>query len=121
MSPQSDKHHGGGNFLAGLAFGVAAGAVGFFMLKTEDGKKARAKLMKAWDEAKEELVEQGVIKKSSQSLPKVIQHTIEKIVAQKPLKKIKHILPAEESAEVEAKKSKTAPKKKAEKKFKGTK
>ena len=36
-----DKHSSTGGFFSGLLFGAAAGAMGFFLLKTDDGKKAR--------------------------------------------------------------------------------
>ncbi len=76
----SDDKHSGGNFFTGLLFGAVAGAAGYFFLKTDEGKKARVRLLEEWEKAKVEMSESGVIQDVTKSLPETVQHTIEHIV-----------------------------------------
>ncbi len=75
------KSTGGGNFLSGLLFGAVAGAVGYFLFGTEEGKKARGKLSEEWESAKGKLVEEGVVSQNTitlgETVHEVIHHVIE--------------------------------------------
>lgn len=110
----SDHHESSsGSFLTGLIFGVAAGAVGFYLLKTDEGKKAKQKLMDEWEKAKDQLVDQGVIPKNME-LPQVIQHTIQRMI-EPPKKKMVKVLDEKEPGNPKTKKKKPD----SGKKFKG--
>ncbi len=49
------------SFVGGFALGLAAGAAGFFLFATNEGKKVRQKVNLAWQEASSELQAQGLI------------------------------------------------------------
>lgn len=83
---QQQQHHSSG-FLSGLLFGAVAGVAGYYFLGTEEGKKARQKLMEEWEDAKDYMVEQGVIEAADKTLPQMLQHTIQRVV-EPPKRKI---------------------------------
>lgn len=83
-----EKHSSTGGFFSGLMFGAMAGALGYYLLKTEDGKKAREKLNEEWEKAKSQMQESGVIEDATKSLPETIQHTIQHITGpKKPIRR----------------------------------
>ena len=49
------------SFVGGFALGLVAGAAGFFLFATSEGKKVRQKANQAWQEASSELQAQGLI------------------------------------------------------------
>jgi gas vesicle protein len=107
--PQKDQ----GSFLTGFSLGLFAGAIGYFLFGTDNGKKVRTDLNKEWNEAKEKLAEEGIIEDPHTSFRDMVSAFFNKILSvspttsgKKPVTKKKEILP-------KATKSST-------KKFKGT-
>lgn len=99
-----DDNKSTGNFLTGLLFGAAAGAAGYFFMKTEEGKKAREKLSEEWEKAKEDMAKSGAIEDVTKSLPQTIQHTIQRIIEPKNMKVVDDA-PSQEEKEAPAKKT----------------
>ena len=55
-----DNQHSGGSFLTGFIAGMAVGALGYFFLKTDEGKRARSQLAQEWYRVQEDLsINQG--------------------------------------------------------------
>lgn len=117
----NDDKNTGGSFFTGLMFGAVAGAASYFFLKTEEGKKARRRLMEEWEKAKEEMSKSGAIEDVTKSLPETVQHTIEHIIEPKHMSKTvdrEKLVRTTTIKRTPSKKS-DAPKKKETKKFKG--
>lgn len=128
-SYQSPPSQGAGSFLTGVFFGAVAGACGYFLFGTDEGKKARRRLNEEWEKAKQEMAKSGVIQDSAQSLPDAIQHTIQRIIEPKKhhsqyasqnleaSKTVVDVEPTQKTSSVDKKKS--VVKKSSSKKFKG--
>ncbi len=57
-----------GSFMVGFTLGIFAGAAGYYLFATENGEKLRKKLTKEWEEAKANMIEEGVIVNNKISL-----------------------------------------------------
>lgn len=111
MVNQEDHSNNSGGFFSGLLFGAVAGALGYFLLGTEEGKSARKRLGEEWEKAKEKLAEEGVISSPDQSLTEVVQESIHHVIEPQKNKKVLTLPP-------EGKEPKPAPRKKVIKKLK---
>lgn len=100
--------HDQGSFLTGLTMGMVAGAAGYFLFGTKDGKKIRHKLGKEWDTAKLHLLTQGTIDNPQLTLRDVVKEFIDAMAPD-----------SEKTARTAANKAKN-PAKKSSKKFKNT-
>lgn len=78
----TNKHHQG-SFLNGFAIGLFAGAAGFFLFGTDDGKKTCRRIAKEWTSAKSKLAEQGVISNSNTSLRSVFASIFDSVAPSK--------------------------------------
>ncbi len=67
-----------GSFITGFTIGIFAGAAGFFLFATDNGKKVRTQLNQEWQEAKQVLAEEGVIEDKDQSLRELASNLIQK-------------------------------------------
>jgi hypothetical protein len=65
-----------GSFLTGFTVGLFAGAAGYFLFGTDRGEKVRSTLQDEWEEAKDKLVDQGVIRDKSVTLREVVRETV---------------------------------------------
>jgi gas vesicle protein len=63
--------HNAGSFFTGLTVGLFAGAAGYFLLNTKDGKKTLKKIKAEWDTAQDYLQEEGLADKG-QSLKSMV-------------------------------------------------
>lgn len=54
------------DFTQGFALGLLAGVVGFFIFGTQEGKELREKLTDEWEDARDFLQEQGLLKTPEQ-------------------------------------------------------
>lgn len=106
MSNQSSDQ---GSFLTGITIGMIAGAAGYFLFGTKDGKKIRKDLTKEWEGAKLHLLTQGKIDNPQLSLKDVIAEFINSMAPDDP-----------KAQKAAASKTKVAPKQKSSKKFKNT-
>lgn len=61
------------SFVGGFALGLAAGAAGFFLFATSEGKKVRQKANQAWQEASSELQAQSLIDDSQTTIHDFLQ------------------------------------------------
>lgn len=110
--------HDEGSFLTGFSLGIFAGAMGFFLFGTNDGKKIRHDLNQEWEKAKVKLAEDGIIANPDQNLRDVIHDYVAKIWGEKKADEI--IPPSLSEKHVKPKsKSKSSESKKTTKKFKG--
>jgi gas vesicle protein len=77
----ADHHHtqSEGSFLTGFTVGLFAGAAGYYLFATEEGKKLRTNLVKEWDAAQAELAKQGI--KPQASLREFFRELMEKMEA----------------------------------------
>lgn len=75
--PNKDSSHG--NFSLGLAVGILAGATGFFLTKTSEGKEIKKKISKEWEVVKKKLEDDGVITGNEPNLAEIITGAREKI------------------------------------------
>lgn len=66
-----------GSFLGGFALGLFAGAAGYFMFATKDGSKIKETIKKEWQEAKDHLAEEGLIKDINISLSDMIHEWLD--------------------------------------------
>lgn len=73
-----------GNFLVGLTLGLFAGAAGYFLFGTENGKKIQQKLSQEWAEAKKELEARGQLKKDT-NLKQLVNSIFDNICPNKKL------------------------------------
>jgi hypothetical protein len=73
------KDHGHGNFSLGLVAGILAGATGFFLTKTDEGKEIKKKISKEWETIKQKLEEDGVITGNEPNISEIISGAREKI------------------------------------------
>ncbi|MBD3279376.1 MAG: hypothetical protein GF390_01550 [Candidatus Pacebacteria bacterium] len=97
-----------GSFLTGFSLGLFAGAAGFFLFATQDGRKTQKRLAAEWAQAKDKLAAEGLIEDPEASFKELLLTWFEdSSKTQKPLGKKKRS---------EKKKIKTAAKKL---KFKG--
>lgn len=87
-----------GSFLTGFSLGLFAGAIGFFLFASDDGKKYRQLINQEWEQAKDKLAEKGLIKSKNISLRSLVAHFLPQIEStskkNKPLAKAK-ALPAQ--------------------------
>lgn len=74
----SDKDQG--SFLTGFSLGLFAGAVGYFLFGTDKGKSFREDISQEWDEAKEKMVQEGVIENKDANLRDVINDLVSKVL-----------------------------------------
>ncbi|NCN87335.1 MAG: YtxH domain-containing protein [Candidatus Pacebacteria bacterium] len=76
-----------GSFIGGLALGMFAGAAGYFLFATKDGSKVRKEIEKEWQEAKEVLAEEGVIKDKDVKLSDLVSDWLDIERTKPPTKK----------------------------------
>lgn len=62
-----------GSFPTGLVVGFLAGAVGYFLIRTKEGKEIREKFAGHWHELRESLVAEGKLSKEEQDIPDYIR------------------------------------------------
>lgn len=67
--PQVDQ----GSFPSGLVVGFLAGAVGYFLTQTKEGKEIRDKFAGHWYELRDSLVAEGKLSKNEQDIPDYIR------------------------------------------------
>jgi len=60
------------SFVTGFTLGLFAGAAGYFLFGTKKGGQVREQLVNDWEDAKEKLVEEGVIDKPDISLRELV-------------------------------------------------
>lgn len=57
--PTSSKNQDHGSYSSGLIVGFLAGAVGYFLSQTQEGKEIRKKFSGHWHELREKLIAEG--------------------------------------------------------------
>ncbi len=67
--PQVDH----GSFPSGLVVGFLAGAVGYFLAQTKEGKEIREKFADHWNELRDSLVAEGKLSKDEKDIPDYIR------------------------------------------------
>ena len=70
-----------GSFVTGFTVGLFAGAAGFFLFGTKKGETIRSKINAEWDNAKEQLAQEGVISSSDLSIRDMFASVIASITA----------------------------------------
>ncbi len=78
FSPEPDRDSG--SFLTGFTIGLFAGAAGYFLFGTDRGGKVRSELMEEWENAKEHLMQKGVLDNPQASIRDLIKDTVEEVV-----------------------------------------
>jgi gas vesicle protein len=68
------------SFITGFTVGLFAGAAGYFLFGTKEGAKVRKQLVEDWEEAKEHLVEEGVLEHPEISLREFFRNVIDQAV-----------------------------------------
>lgn len=106
----NDNNQSSGGFLSGVMFGALAGVAGFFLMGTDEGKKARKKLAEKWEQAKHDLAQDGVIDDVTKNLPEFMHHTIEHIVMPTKKKATNTIKKSSSEKKVSPKKKKSVKK-----------
>jgi len=75
FTPQPEN----GNFVAGFSLGLLAGAAGYFLFATERGSKVRKQLIKEWEGATDQMVEEGVLASKDISIREFLQDMFENV------------------------------------------
>ena len=75
----NDNTDNQGSFLTGFTVGLFAGAAGYYLFGTNQGKKITDKLSDEWESAKERLAAEGVIDNPSLSLRQVVGQVLNQV------------------------------------------
>ena len=70
------------SFTTGFTVGLFAGAAGYYLFGTKQGAQLRRQLVQDWEDAKEHLVEEGVIAHSNVSLRGLLKELVHQAVSQ---------------------------------------
>lgn len=62
-----------GSFPTGLVVGFLAGAVGYFLVQTKEGKEIREKFAGRWHELRDSLIAEGKLSANEQDIPDYIR------------------------------------------------
>ena len=65
--------------MAGFSLGLIAGAAGYFLFATERGSKVRKQLIKEWEGATDQMVEEGVIASKDISIREFLSDLFENV------------------------------------------
>lgn len=65
--------------MAGFSLGLIAGAAGYFLFATERGSKVRKQLIKEWEGATDQMVEEGVIPSKDISIREFLSDFFENV------------------------------------------
>jgi len=71
-----------GPFITGFVAGMAAGAAGVYFFATDRGKDFVAEMNELWEEARPELVKQGVIEDSDATLGQAVKSFLIEVFAE---------------------------------------
>jgi hypothetical protein len=77
------KNNFQGPFVAGFAAGLAAGAVGVYFFATEKGEQFLEEMNELWEEARPDLIKQGVIEESDETLGQAVKSFLLEVFAEK--------------------------------------
>jgi gas vesicle protein len=67
----------------GFTIGMLAGAGGYFLFATDHGRKVRQQIVQEWEEAKKNLVKDGVISSTNVSLREFLQQVFQNMSGQR--------------------------------------
>ena|SRR5258708_2804578 len=82
MSMSRDEDSSQTSFTTGFTVGLFAGAAGYYLFGTKQGAVLRRQLLKDWEEAKEHLVEEGVISHNNVSLRGLFKELVHQAVSE---------------------------------------
>jgi gas vesicle protein len=88
------KNNFQGPFAIGFTAGLAAGALAVYFLATERGEEFLDEMGDLWEEAKPELVKQGVIEKTDETLGQAVKSFLIGVFTHK----VQETLPTDQSA-----------------------
>jgi gas vesicle protein len=79
LDKQTNTNSEKGSFSSGIIVGVLAGAVGYFIAHTKEGKEMRNKFSTHWSDLKDTLVKEGKLKESNADIADYIKAARDKI------------------------------------------
>jgi gas vesicle protein len=79
LDKQTDTNSEQGSFASGIIVGVLAGAVGYFVSQTKEGKEMHNKFSNHWEDLKNTLIKEGKLKESNAQVADYIKAARNKI------------------------------------------